>query len=281
MIHPWNTPHEITYTRGVLRFEGPGIVGVLNVTPDSFSDGGEHLQAERAIAHAHTLMTAGARMIDIGGESTRPGAEPLPPGEEQRRVIPVIEALADTGYIISIDTRNAATARAAIAAGAHFVNDIAGFRDPAMQDVIADTGSAAIIMHMQGDPTTMQDNPTYDDVVAEVSEYLAAQAMRLSDLGAASVIIDPGIGFGKLLSHNLALLRAVPELATIAPVLVGASRKSFINRITPAPTAAERVAGTLAAHDVAVAGGAALIRAHDVFEHTQYFAVRRALEETP
>lgn len=279
MTNPWVQPHAIAHTRGTMRFTGPGIVGVVNVTPDSFSDGGEHASTAQAIAHAHDLVAAGAVLIDVGGESTRPGAAPLPPGAEQRRVIPVIEVLADAGHTISIDTRNAATARAACAAGAHFVNDVAGFRDPAMQDVIAETGSAAIIMHMQGEPATMQDNPSYTDVVAEVAEYLHTQAKRLTQLGAQSVIIDPGIGFGKRLPHNLALLRSVPTLAEIAPVLIGASRKSFINAITPAPTPGKRLAGTLAAHDLAATGGAALIRAHDVFEHQQYFAVRRALEE--
>lgn len=280
MTNPWTAVHEIRHSRGVLRFTGPGVVGVLNVTPDSFSDGGIHLSTEHAIAHGHALVNAGAVMVDVGGESTRPGAKPLPPGEEQRRVIPVIASLADAGYVISIDTRNPATARAAIAAGAHFVNDVAGFRDPEMQDVIADTGSAVIIMHMQGTPATMQDNPVYDDVVQEVGTYLQQRAARLTHLGAASVVVDPGIGFGKRLVHNLALLRAVPTFAAIAPVLIGASRKSFINAVIPAPTPADRLAGTLAAHGVAATSGAVLIRAHDVDEHLQYFAVRRAVEES-
>lgn len=278
MNSAWDTVHTIPLRTGTLTMDGPAIMGVLNVTPDSFSDGGTHNEPAAAIAHGLALIVDGAHLIDIGGESTRPGSSRVPTSEEISRVVPVIEALSDAGHIVSIDTRNAETARAAIHAGAHIINDISGFRDAAMRDVVAETGCAAIVMHMQGEPNTMQDNPTYSDVVAEVHDYLAHQTKVLMALGAASVIVDPGMGFGKRAHHNVALLRAVPQFAEIAPVLIGASRKSFLNQLFAVPDPANRLPGTLATHAYAAHHGAAVIRAHDVREHAQYFAIRRALE---
>ena len=272
------TRHEITLHNGTLAFVGTALMGVINVTPDSFSDGGLHASHSAAIAYGNALAAAGAVVLDIGGESTRPGAARLAPEAEQARILPVIRALAAAGHTVSVDTRNASTALKAIAAGARIVNDIAGFRDEAMQHMVAETGVAVVAMHMQGDPTTMQINPTYTDVVAEVTQYLQERVEQLTRLGAASVIIDPGIGFGKRLAHNLALIRATRELAQVAPVLMGASRKSFINQIVPAPIAHERLGGTLAAHAYAAANGAALLRVHDVAEHVQYLRVAQALE---
>lgn len=274
------TRRELALHNGTLTFIGTGIMGVVNVTPDSFSDGGLHASHDAAIAHGKELAAAGAVVLDIGGESTRPGAARLAPAAEQERILPVISALAALGHTVSVDTRNAETAFKAIAAGAQMVNDIAGFRDEAMQDMVAQTGVAVVAMHMQGDPTTMQINPTYTDVVAEVRSYLQQRAEQLTSLGAASVLIDPGIGFGKRLAHNIALLRATRELAEVAPVLVGASRKSFINQIVPAPIPHERLGGTLAAHAYAATHGATLLRVHDVAEHVQYLRVAHALSES-
>lgn len=273
------TRREIALHNGTLAFIGPGLMGVVNVTPDSFSDGGLHASHEAAIEHGNALASAGAVVLDIGGESTRPGAARIAPEAEQERILPVISALSAAGHTVSVDTRNASTAHKAIAAGAQLVNDIAGFRDEAMQDMVAQTGVAVVAMHMQGDPTTMQINPTYTDVVAEVRDYLAERVEFLSRLGAASVIIDPGIGFGKRLAHNLALLTSTSELAQVAPVLVGASRKSFIHQIVPAPIPHDRLGGTLAAHAYAAKQGATLLRVHDVAEHVQYLRVAHALEE--
>ena len=243
-------------------------MGVINATPDSFSDGGQLADAEAAIAHGRNLLADGADWLDVGGESTRPGAAPVPEAEELRRVIPVVEALAAEGARVSIDTRKAAVARAAVAAGATLLNDV-GAEQGALA---AELGVAWAGMHLQGEPATMQDDPRYDDVVAEVLEELVAKADAARAAGVAEVWIDPGIGFGKTFDHNLALLAHLDAfVATGHPVLIGTSRKGFLGRLLgasdgrpdPAPVD-DRLEGSLATATWAMATGVRMVRAHDV-----------------
>lgn len=261
---------------------GPGaplMMGIVNVTPDSFS--GDGLSRSAAIAHARALHEAGADLIDIGGESTRPGAAPVASAEECRRILPVIEALAGR-MPISVDTRHAATMRATLAAGARIVNDISALRhDPAALSVVASAGAPVILMHMLGDdPQRMQDAPHYADVALEVAGFLAGRidAAVAAGIARERIAIDPGIGFGKTAAHNLALLRRLPLLAGLGcPILVGASRKSFIGRLSGEAAAAGRVAGSVAVALFAAERGAAILRVHDVAETVQALRVWRAL----
>ena len=256
------------------------IMGVLNVTPDSFSDGGRHAEAGAAVARGLELAAEGADLVDVGGESTRPGAAPVDAEEELRRVIPVVRDLAAAGVLISIDTRKAGVAAAALEAGAVAVNDISALGDPAMAGVVADAGAGLVLLHMQGTPATMQDNPFYEDVVGEVARYLTdrAAAAEAAGIDPACLCLDPGIGFGKALEHNLALLRGIPELATLGyPVLVGASRKRFLAGILGPVPPAERDAASAAAHVLAIAGGAAMIRVHNVVVGLQTARVADAI----
>ena len=243
-------------------------MGVLNVTPDSFSDGGAFLQPADAVAHAEQMVAEGADLVDVGGESTRPGAAPVDVAEELRRVTPVIEALASHGGVpISIDTSKAAVARAATGAGALFVNDVTALRgDPGMAGVVADSGAEVCLVHMLGEPRTMQDDPRYDDVVAEVAAFLEERLAFAVAAGIAEdrIWLDPGIGFGKTLEHNLELLRRLGEIVALGrPVVIGASRKRFLGAITGRPEP-ERIAGTVAANVLAFAQGAHMFRVHDV-----------------
>lgn len=250
------------------------IMGILNVTPDSFSDGGLYLQHERAIAQGLKLAEDGADIIDVGGESTRPGANPVPVKEELRRVIPVIEGLRKESQImISIDTYKAPVAEAALAAGAEMVNDISALRfDSAMTSLLAEHDLPVVLMHMQGEPRTMQENPRYNDVVSEVSEFLRERIAAAVAAGIAEIIIDPGIGFGKRVEHNLEILRRLAELKALGrPILIGPSRKSFIGQLTGAPLD-ERLPGTIASVVLGIAGGADIVRVHDVLE------VKRAVQ---
>lgn len=261
-----------------VTWRGCAVMGILNVTPDSFSDGGRHLGAA-ALTQARALRDAGALIIDVGGESTRPGAEPVPAEVELDRVRPVLRALAGEGVLLSVDTRKPEVARAALEAGAHLVNDVSGLRDPQMVQVCAGTGAPACVMHMQGEPRTMQDAPHYADVVAEVHGFLRAQAERVRGAGVPAVLLDPGLGFGKTLEHNLALLRALPDLtAGEWPVLVGASRKGLVGRLADVPDPAQRDPGSVALHLHAARQGAALVRVHAVAEHVQALRVQAALE---
>jgi dihydropteroate synthase len=243
-------------------------MGVLNVTPDSFSDGGRFDAPADAVARGRQLAADGADWVDVGGESTRPGAAPVATDEELRRVLPVIEALAADGIRVSVDTRKAEVARAAVGAGARLVNDVSA----SLGEVAAELGVAWVAMHAQGDPATMQDAPHYDDVVAEVGDFLEQRAEWALAAGVPEVWIDPGIGFGKTEAHNLALLAHLDELvATGHPVLVGASRKSFLGRLLgasdgaggPVPTD-DRLEGSLATTTWALACGAGMVRVHDV-----------------
>ena len=245
-------------------------MGIVNVTPDSFSDGGRHLAADAAYAHARTLVAEGAAVVDLGGESTRPGAVAVMPDDEWRRIAPVLERLvADGDVIVSIDTRRAEVAARALEAGAHVINDVSGLRDPAMVDVCATAGVPVIVMHMQGEPATMQVNPHYDDVVAEVAAFLHQQAQMALEAGIPSVMVDPGIGFGKTLDHNLALLDAIDVLGHHGrwPVLIGASRKRLIGQLYGIERPEDRDAASVRLHVRAAHHGAAMVRVHDVAAH--------------
>ncbi len=261
------------------------VQAVLNVTPDSFSDGGAHLGPDGdvtpAIQAGRALAAAGADVVDVGGESTRPGADAVSVQDELARTVPVVRALAADGVVVSIDTTKAAVARAAVDAGAAIVNDVsAGASDPDLYPTVAELGVPYVLMHMQGTPRTMQQDPTYQDVVAEVFDHLAVQLDRLQAAGVARerVVVDPGIGFGKTVEHNLALLRHLRELTSLGrPVLVGASRKSFIGKLTGVEDPSDRLEGSLAAAVLAVAGGARIVRVHDVWETTRAVAVATAV----
>jgi len=238
-------------------------MGIVNVTPDSFSDGGRFLEPDVAIEHGLALVAEGATVVDVGGESTRPGAEPVDEAEERRRVLPVVEALAPH-VRVSIDTRHASVAEAAIEAGATLVNDVSASLAP----VAAAHGVGWVAMHMRGEPATMQDDPHYADVVAEVRAFLLARAEQAVALGVDEVWIDPGIGFGKTVAHNLALLRRLDEIAGMGfPVLVGTSRKGFLGMLTGGAPVGDRLEASLATAVVAAANGAAMVRAHDVAHH--------------
>jgi dihydropteroate synthase len=247
------------------------VMGIVNVTPDSFSDGGHFFDSGRAIAHAERLIAEGADIIDIGGESTRPNAVPVPEEEELRRVLPVVRSLARQAEgvpPISIDTMKPAVARAAIEAGASFINDVAAHRDDnAMWQVAQETGAAYVVMHMQGTPRTMQQQPEYADVVGDIAAFFAERLNRLEEFGVERerIILDPGLGFGKTCEHNLELLAGLGRFTTyLRPLLVGASRKAFIGQLTGAKEIAERLPGSLACALAAVEAGAHIIRTHDV-----------------
>lgn len=243
-------------------------MGVLNVTPDSFSDGGRFLALDSAIRQAETMVEQGALIIDVGGESTRPGASTVAPEEELRRVIPVIERLARLPVVVSIDSSKAIVIQAAVEAGAGLVNDVQALRAPGALAAAAAGGAAVCVMHMQGDPGTMQQAPTYLDVAVEVADFLRArvQACLGAGIGAGRIAIDPGFGFGKTLEHNLELLRSLPLFAGLGvPVLVGLSRKSMIGALTGRKVDG-RLAGSLAAAVLAADRGAHIIRTHDVGE---------------
>jgi dihydropteroate synthase len=253
--------HEVEVGRRTL------LMGVVNVTPDSFSDGGSFLDPNAAIEHGLRLVADGADILDVGGESTRPGSDPVPADEEAGRVIPVVGALVErTAVPISVDTRKAAVARGALGAGAAIVNDVTAGADPEMFAVVRDAGAGLVLMHMKGEPKTMQDEPTYHDVVAEVRGFLGARvdAAVAAGIGRGRLSIDPGIGFGKTLEHNLALLRDLARLRDLGvPVLVGPSRKRFIGALTGAE-ADDRLEGTAGAVAWCAAQRADVVRVHDV-----------------
>jgi dihydropteroate synthase len=264
------------------KFPRPTLVmGVVNVTPDSFSDGGQYLDVGRAAAHALELIEEGAEILDIGGESTRPGASPVSETEELRRVIPVIEQLASRVKVpLSIDTMKPAVARAALDAGASLVNDAGANReDDAMWRIVAQFGAGYVCMHMQGTPQTMQSDPLYSDLFGEITDFFQDRLSRLEDCGitADQVILDVGIGFGKTVEHNLQLLAGLGRFTSLKrPLLVGASRKSFIGKLLGAGVAA-RLPASLACANQAVAAGAQIIRAHDVAETVQSIRMTEAL----
>jgi dihydropteroate synthase len=257
------------------------IMGVVNVTPDSFSDGGRFLDPAAAVAHGRALAQEGADILDVGGESTRPGAEPVGADEELRRVMPVIEGLtaAGTGAQLSIDTSKLAVAEAAVAAGATYVNDVTAFRaEPEIAGLVADRGVDCCLMHMRGKPRTMQADPVYDDVVSDVKAFLEERLAAAVAAGVAEqrITLDPGIGFGKTLAHNLELLRRIDELVALGrPILIGTSRKSFLGRMTGREVD-DRLAGTIATNVLALERGASVFRVHDVAPVADALAVATA-----
>ncbi len=261
----------------------PVIMGIVNVTPDSFSDGGEHYTTKDAVVYGKRLIADGAQILDIGGESTRPNANKVPIEEEQRRVLPVISALKRVGAtIISIDTRNAKTMRAAIDAGANFINDVSGLRsDERSISVVAESGLSVCIMHMKGTPKTMQDCPRYDNVMDDVMAFFEERLSFCEKHGVAQnkVILDPGIGFGKTLKHNLTLIKNIKKFKRFGcPLLLGVSRKSFIEAISGEQNPKERMSGSLAAALYGLDAGVNIFRVHDVKETRQAFDIHQAIK---
>jgi dihydropteroate synthase len=265
---------------------GPAVVGILNITPDSFSDGGEFLDPGAAAEHAATMLDEGADILDVGGESTRPGSDPVSQEEEIQRVIPVLERILSVRpeAVISVDTYRSGTATAALEAGASLVNDVTALRgDPRIASVIQEAACPVILMHMQGEPKTMQKEPHYEDVVREVRNFLAERAEYAVAAGIRpeNVILDPGIGFGKNLDHNLDLLRNLDAIVDLGfPVLIGASRKSFMEKITGVQEARDRVSGTVATTVLAYERGATFFRVHDVRANREALAVAEAVLHT-
>ncbi len=251
-----------------LDFTRVRVMGVINATPDSFSDGGRFIGPSAALDMIARMTEEGADIIDIGGESTRPASMGVDEAEELRRVMPIIERLdLDGGPIVSIDTCKAAVARVALDAGVHIVNDVRGLEDPEMRRAVAETDAAAILMHMKGEPRTMQAAPEYVDVVREVAAFLDDRAAAAADTGVRSILIDPGIGFGKTWDQNLEILRDLPALTGLGrPVVIGVSRKSFVGKATGIERAGERLIGSKVAEAFAVSGGVDVIRTHDVKE---------------
>jgi len=265
-----------------LELDRPRICGIVNVTPDSFSDGGRFIDPERAAEQGVRLVEEGADLLDIGGESTRPGAQPISAGEEIARVAGVIEGLAKrTNVPISIDTSKPEVMRAAVAAGAGLINDVRALREDGALDAAAALGVPVILMHMPGDPRTMQDDPHYDDVVGDVHRFLTDRlfACQMAGIDKKRILVDPGFGFGKTLAHNLLLLRDLARFAEIAPVVVGLSRKGMIGTLTGRKEHAERAAGSAAAALIAVQNGAAIVRVHDVAVTRDALAVWRGVVE--
>jgi dihydropteroate synthase len=254
--------------RYTLPLERPLVMGVVNITPDSFSDGGKSLDRASALAHARRLVDEGADLLDLGGESTRPGAQPVSEEEELARVIPVLEALARGRVPVSVDTRRPGVMRAALAHGASMINDVEALSAPGALDAVATSGCAVCLMHKRGDPATMQRDPSYKEVVSEVADYLAGRisTARAAGIGAERIVADPGFGFGKTLAHNFTLLKRLPELARLGvPLLVGWSRKSSLGELT-GRAVEDRLAGSLTAALLALLGGAKILRVHDVKE---------------
>jgi dihydropteroate synthase len=280
MPFPRNLTDRATHWAGI-SLDRPRVMGIVNVTPDSFSDGGRGMQVQSAIDAGLAMVADGADIIDVGGESTRPGAAPEPLDVEQNRVVPVIRVLATAGHCVSVDTRNASTMRAALAAGARIVNDVTGLaHDPLAAAVVAEHACPVVLMHMRGEFATMYAQARYDDVAAEVRAelLLRIEAGIRAGIRPEQIAIDPGIGFAKQAAHSLAALRGLPALVSLGfPVLVGASRKSFIGAVAREPDAGRRLGGSLAAALFAVSRGASILRVHDVRETVQALSVWQTL----
>ena len=268
-----------------LSLDIPQVMGIVNATPDSFSDGGKYLGAEAAIAHGRRLVAEGAAIIDIGGESTRPGAAPVSPDEEIARTVPVIRALAGEGIRVSIDTRHAVVMDAAVTAGAAIINDISALEgDPDSLAVAARSGASVVLMHMRGQPGDMQADPAYQNASREIYDYLAARIDACLDAGMPleKLCVDPGIGFGKTVEHNLQLLASLGSLQALGvPVLLGVSRKSFIGALSRQEPAERRLGGSLAAALAGLDRGVKILRVHDVAETVQAVAVWHAINSVP
>ncbi len=267
---------EYTFNGNQFELRFPAVMGILNATPDSFSDGGKYLDPKEAVARAHEMVEKGASIIDLGGESTRPGCKPVSTEEELERVLPILEALPKNEFVISIDSRNSETQRAALDRGVHLVNDVSGGTEE-LYDLAKEREAGLILMHAQGNPDNMQANPRYEDVVAEVRAFFDAKKEAILQRDLPRVWIDPGIGFGKTIEHNLELMRNLGHLADPAwGVLLGSSRKSWIEKLCGAPVD-QRLGGSLASAVHAVSCGAEIIRAHDVRETVQAIQVGQAL----
>ncbi|QNN47370.1 dihydropteroate synthase [Thermomonas brevis] len=281
----FDTSPQLDCNGRILRLDRPRVMGIVNVTPDSFSDGGAHFDAEAAIAHGLKLAEEGADILDVGGESTRPGAQAVSAEEELRRVIPVIERLAkDAALPISIDTSKPEVMRAAIEAGAGMVNDVYGLRREGALDAAAALGVPVVLMHMLGEPRSMQDAPEYDDVVGEVHRFLAERifAAEMAGIAKKNILIDPGFGFGKTTAHNLQLLAQLRRFTELGvPVLAGLSRKRSIGELTGRSDPRERAAGSVAAHLIAAQNGAMLLRVHDVAATVDALKVWNAVAAVP
>src|SRR5918911_3772530 len=274
---------RITRVGDLVLGPDPVLMGILNVTPDSFSDGGEFFDPARAVARAQTMLDEGAQIVDVGGESTRPGSNPVSPKEELRRVLPVIQGILAVRpeAVVSIDTYRASTAGAALDVGTRLINDVTALGDPRMADLVAERGCPVVLMHMLGEPKTMQKNPRYEDVVGEVRDFLGRRAERAVRAGVdeENIVLDPGIGFGKTVEHNLALLNRLDVLVELGfPVLVGASRKSFLGKISGGGPK-DRLFGTIATSVVAYERGATLFRVHDVRANKEALAVAAAIRK--
>ena len=270
-----------TRVGGLLSGPDPVLMGVLNVTPDSFSDGGEFFDLHRAVTQAESLLDEGAQMVDVGGESTRPGSDPVSSEEELRRVMPVVRGIlvARPAAVVSIDTYRASSAEVALDAGARIVNDVTALGDPRMAHLVAERDCLVVLMHMLGEPKSMQQNPRYEDVVREVRDFLARRAERATRAGVdeGNIVLDPGIGFGKTLEHNLALLNRLDVLVELGfPVLVGSSRKSFLGKLSGRGPK-DRLFGTVATNVLAYERGATFFRVHDVLANKEALTVAAAI----
>ena len=270
-----------TRVGGLLSGPDPVLMGVLNVTPDSFSDGGEFFDLHRAVTQAESLLDEGAQMVDVGGESTRPGSDPVSSEEELRRVMPVVRGIlvARPAAVVSIDTYRASSAEVALDAGARIVNDVTALGDPRMAHLVAERDCLVVLMHMLGEPKSMQQNPRYEDVVREVRDFLARRAERAARAGVdeGNIVLDPGIGFGKTLEHNLALLNRLDVLVELGfPVLVGSSRKSFLGKLSGRGPK-DRLFGTVATNVLAYERGATFFRVHDVLANKEALTVAAAI----
>ena len=264
-----------------LNLDAPRVMGIVNVTPDSFSDGGQFFDTNAAVEHGLSMISQGADLVDVGGESTRPNADPVSTQQELDRVIPVIEKLSGSEAVISVDTSNPAVMRAAVQAGAGLINDVRALSTPGAIEAAAECGVPVCLMHMQGSPENMQRNPTYEDVVTEVRDFLTERkaACLAAGIGEKSIVLDPGFGFGKTLAHNLCLLRNLEKLTSLeAPLLVGLSRKSMLQPLTGRSTQ-ERLAGSLALALIAASNGANIIRVHDVAETVDVVRVFSAVND--
>jgi dihydropteroate synthase len=281
----FDTSPQLECAGRTVRFDRPRVMGIVNVTPDSFSDGGAHATADAAVAHGLRLAEEGADILDVGGESTRPGAEDVPEEEELRRVVPVIERLAkETAIPISVDTSKPGVMRAAVAAGAGLVNDVYALRREGALEAAAALGVPVVLAHMLGEPRSMQEAPRYDDVVAEVHRVLAERifAAEMAGIGKKRIVVDPGFGFGKTRDHNLLLLAQLERFTELGvPVLAGLSRKRTIGELTGRTEPRERIHGSVAAHVIAAQRGALLLRVHDVAATVDALAVWNAVAAQP
>jgi dihydropteroate synthase len=281
----FDTTPQLDCTGRILKLDRPRVVGIVNVTPDSFSDGGEHATTEKAVAHGLRLAAEGADMLDVGGESTRPGADEVSAEEELRRVVPVVGRLArETALPISIDTSKPGVMRAAVEAGAGMINDVFALRREGALDAAAALGVPVVLMHMQGEPRSMQDAPDYDDVVAEVHRFLAERifACEMAGIDRKRIVVDPGFGFGKIRVHNLALLAQLQRFTELGvPVLAGLSRKKTIGELTGRVDPQDRIHGSVAAALIAAQRGAMLLRVHDVAATVDALKVWTAVAAVP